>query len=149
MSSLYITNSYGLFAVMTTTRPEIIVEGSNDGINWLPYEFPYKAGDVNRMPAYVAPYQPRLDWQMWFAALTATTSSNSWFVSFRLSAAARLAGRAGAAGEQSVPGRAAHVHPRRTVPVSLHDFGGAQRNRRVVDARIGQRLSAAGVAGQL
>ncbi len=82
VSSLYITNSYGLFAVMTTTRPEIIVEGSNDGINWLPYEFPYKAGDVNRMPAYVAPYQPRLDWQMWFAALSGDYRSSSWFVSF-------------------------------------------------------------------
>ena len=70
-----------LFAVMTTTRPEIIVEGSNDGQNWLPYEFPYKAGDVNRMPRFVAPYQPRLDWQMWFAAL-GDYSGNRWFVSF-------------------------------------------------------------------
>ena len=39
-------NSYGLFAVMTTERREIIVEGSNDGVNWLPYEFKYKPGDV-------------------------------------------------------------------------------------------------------
>ena len=62
-------NSYGLFAVMTTTRPEIIIEGSHDGINWLPYEFKYKPGDVKRRPAFVAPHQPRLDWQMWFAAL--------------------------------------------------------------------------------
>jgi lipase maturation factor 1 len=81
VSGLYLTNGYGLFAVMTTTRPEIIIEGSNDGMNWLPYEFPYKAGDVNRIPAYVAPYQPRLDWQMWFAAL-GDYRSNPWFVSF-------------------------------------------------------------------
>ena len=64
-----IVNSYGLFAVMTTTRPEIIVEGSNDGKTWLAYEFKYKPGDLARRPAWVAPHQPRLDWQMWFAAL--------------------------------------------------------------------------------
>jgi lipase maturation factor 1 len=62
-------SSYGLFAVMTTSRPEIIVEGSNDGVTWLEYEFKYKPGDVKRPPKFVAPHQPRLDWQMWFAAL--------------------------------------------------------------------------------
>ena len=49
-------NGYGLFAVMTTERREIIVEGSDDGVNWLPYEFKYKPGDVNRRPAFVAPH---------------------------------------------------------------------------------------------
>ena len=62
-------NSYGLFAVMTTQRNEIIIEGSNDGSNWQAYEFKYKPGEVNRRPAFIAPFQPRLDWQMWFAAL--------------------------------------------------------------------------------
>jgi amino acid transporter len=80
---LRIVNSYGLFAVMTTTRPEIIVEGSNDGVTWLAYEFPYKPGDVNRHPPIVAPLQPRLDWQMWFAAL-GSYQNNRWFVSFML-----------------------------------------------------------------
>jgi lipase maturation factor len=64
-----IVNTYGLFAVMTTTRAEIIVEGSNDGTTWLAYEFKYKPGDLDRRPPWVAPHQPRLDWQMWFAAL--------------------------------------------------------------------------------
>ncbi len=76
-----IVNSYGLFAVMTTTRPEIIVEGSNDGDTWLAYEFRYKPGDPQRAPRWVAPYQPRLDWQMWFAAL-GNFRSNLWFVAF-------------------------------------------------------------------
>ena len=80
---LRIVNPYGLFAMMTTTRPEIIVEGSNDGVNWLAYEFPYKPGDVNRRPPFVAPYQPRLDWQMWFAAL-GSYRDNRWFVNFML-----------------------------------------------------------------
>ena len=74
-------NSYGLFAVMTTERREIIVEGSNDGVNWLAYEFKYKPGDVNRRPGFVAPFQPRLDWQMWFAAL-GDYRQNPWFVNF-------------------------------------------------------------------
>jgi len=76
-------NSYGLFAVMTPTRPEIIVEGSNDGVVWLPYEFKYKPGDLKRRPAFVAPHQPRLDWQMWFAAL-GRWQDNPWFGNFCL-----------------------------------------------------------------
>jgi hypothetical protein len=80
---LRIVNSYGLFAVMTTERPEIIVEGSNDGTNWLAYEFPYKPGNPHRAPPVVEPAQPRLDWQMWFAAL-GTYQSNRWFVTFML-----------------------------------------------------------------
>jgi uncharacterized membrane protein YphA (DoxX/SURF4 family) len=77
----HIVNSYGLFAVMTTTREEIVVEGSIDGINWREYEFKYKPGDVYRMPPLVEPFQPRLDWQMWFAALS-DCRSNPWFLNF-------------------------------------------------------------------
>jgi hypothetical protein len=62
-------SSYGLFARMTTSRPEIVVEGSDDGVTWFEYEFKYKPGNLNRRPQFVAPHQPRLDWQMWFAAL--------------------------------------------------------------------------------
>ena len=68
--SLRSFNGYGLFRTMTLSRPEIILEGSADGVNWREYEFPYKAGDIDRRPALVAPFQPRLDWQMWFAALS-------------------------------------------------------------------------------
>lgn len=68
-----IVNVYGPFAVMTTWRPEIVIEGSNDGVNWLAYEFKYKPGEVRRAPPWVAPHQPRLDWQMWFAALRVRT----------------------------------------------------------------------------
>jgi len=62
-------NSYGLFRWMTTTRDEIIIEGSDDGLRWLPYQLPAKPGDLGRAPPLVAPHQPRLDWQLWFAAL--------------------------------------------------------------------------------
>jgi hypothetical protein len=81
LSPLRSINSYGLFAVMTTERLEISVEGSDDGREWKEYEFPYKPGAVNRRPAFVAPYQPRLDWQMWFAAL-GDYRQNPWFVNF-------------------------------------------------------------------
>jgi hypothetical protein len=75
-----IVNSYGLFAVMTTTRPEIVIEGSNDQAHWLEYSFRYKPGNLHRGLPLVAPYQPRLDWQMWFAAL-GPYRSNPWAAS--------------------------------------------------------------------
>jgi uncharacterized membrane protein YphA (DoxX/SURF4 family) len=73
-----IVNSYGLFAVMTTERLEIIVEGSDDGEAWREYSFPYKPGELHRGLPWVAPHQPRLDWQMWFAALGSYPES-PWF----------------------------------------------------------------------
>jgi lipase maturation factor 1 len=74
-----IINTYGLFAVMSTSRPEIVIEGSSDGATWLAYEFKYKPGELTRRPAWVEPYQPRLDWQMWFAAL-GDYQSDPWTV---------------------------------------------------------------------
>ncbi|PWU08728.1 MAG: membrane protein [Terriglobia bacterium] len=81
IAPLRIVNSYGLFTVMTINRPEIIVEGSADGANWQAYEFRYKPGGLMRAPPVVAPHQPRLDWQMWFAALE-NYQQNRWFVNF-------------------------------------------------------------------
>jgi lipase maturation factor 1 len=77
----YIFNSYGLFATMTTNRDEIVVEGSLDGTTWKEYEFAYKPGNIFMPPCMVAPAQPRLDWQMWFASL-ADLSQSPWFVHF-------------------------------------------------------------------
>ena len=65
----WLTSPYGLFAVMTTVRYEFVIEGSNDLAEWRPYEFRWKPGDPARPPRQAAPHQPRLDWQMWFAAL--------------------------------------------------------------------------------
>jgi hypothetical protein len=64
-----IANSYGLFAVMTRGRFEIEFQGSNDGQNWVPYPFRYKPQELNRPPGIYAPYQPRFDWNLWFASL--------------------------------------------------------------------------------
>src|SRR6266567_5010229 len=65
LEALRIVNGYGLFRVMTKDRCEIVLEGSTDGVEWLPYEFKWKPGDVKRAPGWCAPHQPRLDWQMW------------------------------------------------------------------------------------
>jgi hypothetical protein len=70
-------NNYGLFAVMTNPRLELVFEGSNDGREWKAYELPDKPGDLSRRPTWVAPHQPRLDWQLWFAAL-GDASQNRW-----------------------------------------------------------------------
>ena len=72
-------NNYGLFAMMTTQRHEIVIEGSSDGVLWLAYEFHWKPGDVKRVPGWVMPHQPRLDWQMWFAAL-GNYQENPWVI---------------------------------------------------------------------
>ena len=77
-ASFGLVNRYGLFAVMTTTRSEIEIEGSMDGQTWLPYVFPHKPGPLGRAPTWIAPLQPRLDWQMWFAAL-GSARDNPWF----------------------------------------------------------------------
>jgi len=80
VAPLFIVNPYGLFAVMTTTRPEIVIQGSLDGQVWREYIFRYKPGPLSRPALWNIPHQPRLDWQMWFAALGGIRD-NPWMVS--------------------------------------------------------------------
>jgi len=68
VSPFLIVNPYGVFAVMTTTRPAIAFEGSDDGQTWREYTLPYLPGPVTRPLSWNIPHQPRLDWQLWFAA---------------------------------------------------------------------------------
>jgi len=75
---LRLVNAYSMFATIETTREEIVVEGSSDGIEWKAYEFRHKPGDVKRAPEFVSPFQPRLDWHMWFAAVS-PPEANPWF----------------------------------------------------------------------
>lgn len=77
-------NAYGLFAVMTPDRPEITVEGSDDGVDWRPYRFRWKPGPVGRRPRFCTPHMPRLDWQLWFAALAPDCGSQPWFLAFEV-----------------------------------------------------------------
>jgi len=71
---LDLVNSYGAFGVVGRERDEIIFEGTDEllpleNANWKAYEFKAKPGDPERRPPFVAPYQPRIDWQIWFAAM--------------------------------------------------------------------------------
>ena len=77
LESFEVVNVYGLFAVMTTSRIELVIEGSNDNLHWESYSFRYKPGDVYRRLPVIAPLQPRLDWQMWFAGL-GVPAQNDW-----------------------------------------------------------------------
>jgi len=72
-------NSYGLFRVMTTTRPEIIIEGSLDGKNWRTYKFKWKPNNASQSPRFAGPHMPRVDWQMWFEGLNYERYANHSF----------------------------------------------------------------------
>ena len=113
---LQIVNTYGLFAVMTTQRIEIVLEGSADGTTWQPYEFKYKPGDLNRAPGWVAPYQPRLDWQMWFAALS-DYQMNPWFVNLVLQLLNGSPDVAGLLGTNPFPD-----HPPRFIRATAYEY---------------------------
>ncbi|XP_042907628.1 lipase maturation factor 2 [Parasteatoda tepidariorum] len=83
VEEFHISNSYGLFRRMTGVdgRPEIVIEGSNSlTAGWKEYHFLYKPGELSQRPPVLIPHQPRLDWQLWFAAL-GTYEHNPWFVS--------------------------------------------------------------------
>ncbi|MDE2850755.1 MAG: lipase maturation factor family protein [Acidobacteriota bacterium] len=73
-------NGYGLFRAMTTSRPEIVVETSSDGVTWTELAFRFRPGDLERPPRATFPHMPRLDWQMWFAALD--PAGADWLGSF-------------------------------------------------------------------
>lgn len=77
VAPLRIVNTYGAFAELVTERNEIVIEGSSVGKEWREYDFKYKPGDLTRVPRWNVPYQPRLDWQMWFAAIG--NESRNWF----------------------------------------------------------------------
>src|SRR4029077_10765770 len=72
-------NGYGFFRVVNTERFEIVIEGGVDTMHWREYQFRWKPGDPARAPAFVAPHMPRLDWQMWFAALN-PDGAREWLV---------------------------------------------------------------------
>jgi lipase maturation factor 1 len=72
-----IANQYGLFAVMTRGRYEIEFQGSKDGQNWVPYPYRFKPQALNQAPGIYAPYQPRFEWNLWFASL-GPWQNNPW-----------------------------------------------------------------------
>jgi hypothetical protein len=84
--ALDLVNTYGAFGSVGKVRYEIVLEGTSDetigeATRWKPYEFPCKPGDPRRRPCVISPYQPRLDWQIWFAAMS-TPKGAPWVVHF-------------------------------------------------------------------
>lgn len=78
LQGFHSVNAYGAFAVMTKTRPEVLLEGSDDGVTWKAYALPFKPGRLEQRPRWASPWQPRLDWQLWFAAL-GDCGDSPWF----------------------------------------------------------------------
>ena len=134
IAPFHISNTYGLFTHMTTSRPEIIIEGSYDGEEWIAYEFKYKAGALDRPLPIVAPHQPRLDWQMWFAGLRGNYQNAPWIVNL----ATRLL-------EGSEPVLSLLVtnelteKPPTFVRAILYDYKFTNRDERSVDGSIWKR----------
>lgn len=77
----HLANRYGIFAVMTTKRYEIVIEGSSDGKEWKEYQFWFKPSELKRRPRRISPFQPRLDWQVWFLPFS-NFESEAWFQNF-------------------------------------------------------------------
>ncbi len=77
LETMRIANRYGLFAVMTPARYEIEFQGSNDGAHWTAYPFRFKPQALNEAPGIYAPYQPRFEWNLWFASL-GSDRDNTW-----------------------------------------------------------------------
>ena len=120
---LALVNTYGAFGTVGRARDEIVFEGTSDenptdAAQWRAYEFPCKPGDPQRRPCIVSPFQPRLDWQIWFAAM-ATPSQLSLDAPLRVEAAAGRPRRAATARERSLPGRAAALRARPLLPLPL------------------------------
>jgi hypothetical protein len=137
-------NGYGLFRVMTIERPELILEGSRDGLSWEAYDFRYKPDALNQRPRFVAPLHPRLDWQLWFAAL-APVESLGWLETL----AARL--RAGTPEVLELLGRNPfHGAPPRYVRAVLYDyrFTTREERRRTGDWWARRRLEDFPLAGR-
>jgi hypothetical protein len=72
---------FHVFPTMQTQRHELVIQGSNDGQIWQPYDFKYKPGDPKQAPGMIIPHQPRLDWMIWFVP-TQQPIQMKWFGRF-------------------------------------------------------------------
>jgi hypothetical protein len=120
---LDLVNTYGAFGSVGKERYEIIFEGTDDAVisgdtKWKEYEFKAKPGDPNRRPPFVAPYQPRIDWQIWFAAM-ASPAEYPWTLHFVWKLLHNDRGTPLAPGQQSLSRRAASLHSRAAVSLSF------------------------------
>ncbi len=87
LSTYHFSSSYGLFRRMTGVdgREELIIYGSDDSHNWKVYEFYHKPTKTTKMPSFIAPHQPRFDWQLWFSAMNNGITTRDLYLSQLLS----------------------------------------------------------------
>ena len=126
-----IANQYGLFAVMTRGRYEIEFQGSNDGDNWTAYPFRYKPQALNEAPRIYAPYQPRFEWNLWFASL-GDWRQNHFVPLTEERLLANDADVLGAVSRQPVSQRAAPIYSRGAVAVLVYIDGREAAYRQLV-----------------
>ncbi len=114
-----IAESYGLFATMTRARYEIEFQGSNDGQNWTAYPFRYKPQDPREPPGIYAPYQPRFDWNLWFASLS-NWQDNRFVISAEERLLSQFSFGARSFCRESIPGHAAAPGPCCDLAILVH-----------------------------
>lgn len=129
INPLLIVNPYGLFITTTTTRPELVIQGSGDNVHWRDYVMPFYPGPVARAPVWNIPHQPRLDWQMWFAAY-GNAADNPWLIGLLQALLEARPQVLSLVGHNPFPD-----HPPRTIRIALYDYRFADPQ---TQARTGQ-----------
>ena len=144
-----IANVYGLFERMTHQRLEIEFQGSADGKTWTPYPFRYKPQDPAKAPGIYAPYQPRFEWNLWFASLGSLAAVQIRTVD-RGAPPAKLARRTGTLCGQSISLLSAEGSSLRDLSILVHGFEDQARAETLVAARVARRIcsSARNAAGR-
>ncbi len=127
-------NVYQLFVNLTLARDEIVIEGSRDGANWTPYVFRHKPGELSRAPDFVAPHQPRLDFQFWFLCLDGPPR-DPWFHALLTAPRHRSRAHGHALREHALRRRGAGIRALLGLALPLQLDRGTPPHRRLVDAR--------------
>ena len=145
---LDLVNTYGAFGSVGRERDEIVLEGTDDPVpgddaDWRAYEFKCKPGDPMRRPCVVSPYHYRLDWLMWFAAMS-RPEAYPWTLHLVWKLLHADPGALGLLAGNPFPGRAAALHPRLALPLPLR--AARRSERRVVEARAPGDVAPAAVS---
>ena len=145
---LDLVNTYGAFGTVGRERDEIIFEGTEDSVitgdtKWKEYEFKAKPGDPNRRPPFVAPYQPRIDWQIWFAAM-ASPAEYPWTLHFVWKLLHNDPGTLSLLANNPFPDAPPHYIRARLLSLSIR----SNRRESVVETRTNWRMVTRALDGQ-
>ena len=144
-----IGNVYHVFPTMQTERQELQIAGSYDGVNWQPYVFRYKPGALDKVPAFIVPHQPRLDWMMWFVPPQRRDMESVVHPFSRCTGGQQTGGQPFARLQSVCRPRAAAFPAGGRVPLPFHDAHATCADRPLVDGRISRRISRRAAATSL